>query len=228
MKPRILITARECMNGDLPAWQVNKDYVEAIRKAGGIAIIVPPQKNEDLEYICDLCEGLLVTGGDDLEPSLYNQVKHETTVCADYQLDEMDMHIINYFYRFHKPILGICRGIQAINVALGGSLYQDLPSQFPNLNPEGHSKTEHLVYFEKDTYGEQLFGKAFMVNSYHHQAIKALGKGLTVSGTSEDGVIEAIEGRDLFAVQWHPERMKDIEEQQQLFKDFVDMCKERM
>ncbi|MBR3841346.1 MAG: gamma-glutamyl-gamma-aminobutyrate hydrolase family protein [Erysipelotrichales bacterium] len=228
MKPRILITARECMNGDNPAWQVNKAYTEAIIKAGGIPVICPPQALEQLEIIGDLCEGMLVTGGDDLEPSLYNQPKHPTTVCADYALDKMDMELISYFYKFRKPILGICRGIQSINVAFGGTLYQDLPSEYVPMREDGHSKTEHLVYFEKGTYGEQVFGKVFMVNSYHHQAIKALGNGLTVSGVSEDGIIEAVEGRDLFAVQWHPEKLVDVEEHMRLFVDFIDMCKERM
>lgn len=228
MKPKILITARECMNGSNPAWQVNKNYTEAIRIAGGIPVICPPQGKESLEILCDLCEGLLVTGGDDLEPSMYNQPKHPATNCSDYAIDTMDMTLISYFYKFRKPILGICRGIQSINVAFGGTLYQDLPSEYGPLCEEGHSNNEHLVYFEKDTYGYDVFGKVFQVNSYHHQAIKALGNGLTVSGVSEDGVIEAIQARDLFAVQWHPEKLTDIEEQMRLFSDFVDMCKDRM
>lgn len=231
MKPRILVTARSCMNGSNPAYQVNKDYIQAIRNAGGSPIIVTPQSVEELEEIAELCDGLLVTGGNDLEPMLYNQTPHPLTQTDEYGIDLMDIALIKYFYKFSKPILGICRGIQAINVAFGGTLYQDLPSEYGNIRKETHSGNSedpnpHLVYFEKNTYGEDVFGKVTQVNSYHHQNIKVLGKYLTVSGVSEDGLVEAVQGNHLFAVQWHPEKMYDNEEQMQLFKDFVAMCKE--
>ncbi len=228
MKPRILITARSGMNGKNPCWQVNKNYVEAIKRAGGIPIICSPQSGDDIDVVADLCEGLLITGGNDVEPSLYGEFKGDTCEVEEPGVDDMDLKLIKYFYRFHKPILGICRGIQIINVAFGGTLYQDLPTQYSGCREEGHADTEHLCYFEKGTYGEQVFGPSFIVNSYHHQAIKALGDHLEVSGVSEDRVVEAIQARDLFAVQWHPERMCDVEEHFQLFTDFVDMCKGRM
>lgn len=230
MKPKILITARSCMNGNNPAYQVNKAYVDAIVKCGGNPVIMTPRERQDIEDMAEIFDGLLVTGGDDLEPTLYNQIPHPLTKSDDYGLDLMDLQLIRHFFRFSKPILGICRGIQAINVALGGTLYQDIPSEYPSVREEGHSGDEtnpnyHLVYFEKNTYGEQVFGRVTRVNSYHHQNIKVLGKELMVSGVSEDGLIEAVQANQLFAVQWHPEKMQDIEEQMQLFKDFVEMCK---
>lgn len=230
MKPRILVTARSCMNGSNPAYQVNKNYINAIIKAGGNPVIMTPRDKKDIEDMAEMFDGLLVTGGDDIEPTLYNQTKKSLTQCDEYGLDVMDIQLIQHFFRFSKPILGICRGIQSINVALGGTLYQDLETEYAAIREEGHRGTEdnpnyHLVYFEENTYGEQLFGKVTRVNSYHHQNIKVLGEELVVSGVSEDGLIEAVQANNLFAVQWHPEKMQDIEEQFQMFKDFVDMCK---
>lgn len=230
MKPKILVTARSCMNGHFEAYQVNKVYIEAIIKAGGNPVIMTPRDKKDIEDIAEMFDGLLVIGGDDLEPTLYNQPKQPLTKCDDYGLDVMDIQLIQHFYRFSKPILGVCRGIQAINVALGGTLYQDIESEYPPMREETHkgeveNPNYHLVYFEKDTYGEQLFGKVTRVNSFHHQNIKVLGEELVVSGVSEDGLIEAVQANNLFAVQWHPELMKDVEEQFQMFIDFVDMCK---
>lgn len=231
MKPKILVTARFCMNGDNKAFQVNQNYINKIKEAGGIPIIVPPNSNDDLEIIADLADGLLVTGGDDLAPSLYNELPHPKTECSQYDLDLLDIKLIKYFHKFNRPILGICRGIQSINVAYGGTLYQDLPSEYPQCRPQTHTQSdknknfEHLIQTLPNTYARSLFGTNYGVNSFHHQAIKEVGKGLIVSAVSEDGVIEAIEADQLFAVQWHPERINDDDIQFKIFTDFINMCK---
>lgn len=231
MQPCIAVTARSFMNGPHRAFFSNEQYLKAIIAANGNPMIVTPNSVQNLDDIIERCDGLLVTGGTDMNPNLYKQNNHELTAGVDDEIDALDLFLIQACYKYHKPILGICRGIQAINVAFGGTLIQDIPSQYSLVREGGHMQTkpgneiEHMVYFTKGTYAHQLFGDVHAVNSFHHQAIFHLGKNLKVSGTSEDGIIESIEGDKLFAVQWHPERLLDDEKQLQIFTDFITMCK---
>lgn len=231
MQPLIAVTARSIMNGQQRAFQSNEQYMKALIGARGNPIIITPNTQHNLDNLIERCDGLVVTGGGDLNPNLYKQNNHELTSGVDDEIDALDLYLIKEFYRYHKPILGICRGLQAINVGFGGTLIQDIPSQYSLTRPGGHMQTkpgnevEHTVYFTEGTYAHQLFGDVYAVNSFHHQAIFHLGKHLKVSGTSEDGIIEAIESDKLFAIQWHPERLLDDERQMKIFSDFIAMCK---
>ncbi len=191
-----------------------QDYVHAIERSGGLPLIIPAHFNEELidDYIKSM-DGLLVTGGIDVHPLVYNESPIKACGEFDYEVDILHMKLIKKAMEKNIPILGICRGHQLINIALGGTLYQDL-SQIENAR--GHvfmrdeSQIVHSITIEKDTMLESLYGKSIYVNSMHHQAVKSLGRDLIVSAYSEDGIIEAVEYQKkpfMMGVQWHPEAM---------------------
>lgn len=159
-------------------------------------ILVPITSIKDKDFILDTCDGLFVPGGCDVDPNEYNEEINGSIDPIDF-IDVLDLFYIKEFYKAKKPILGICRGIQIINVCFNGSLYQDI---------KGHNKVFHDVRVEKDSFVYDLYKKEILsVNSYHHQAIKVLGDGLRAVGYSNEGYIEAVEGENIYAVQWHPE-----------------------
>lgn len=214
---------------------VSQNYVTSVLMAGGIPILIPIINNKDeLAYYLDLVDGLLFTGGEDISPLEYGEdpISHVTLVSGERDRQEIDL--FKMAYEKHMPILGICRGIQLINVALGGSLYQDLGSQYkgalghlPADNPV--SELYHRVKVDDQSKLYHIFLESeFAVNSFHHQAIKELGKNLKVAACSKEGIIEGIESTDkryLFGVQWHPE---DLSAKYplflRLFKSFIEAC----
>lgn len=234
MKPLILITSKPKADdfsvGGLRYAPAN--YCNAIIQAGGIPVIAALA---DPEEYAQLADGILFTGSAcDITPSLYGQENRKSMEC-DPALDEMELALFHAFYKRNKPIFGICRGIQVINVALGGSLIQDIPEEVSNLGV-------HQKVYAKETYSHpvtaiqsslfcRLFGKKFSTNSYHHQAVKECGKGLIPTVVTEDGIIEAVEheNKPVFATQWHPERMigqeqLELTDMMPLFRYFVDLC----
>lgn len=172
-------------------------------------LLFPIASNTQLETVRDICDGLVVTGRHiDIHPKYYGEKAIEATHLEKYDCeDELDFALIQSFCEVNKPILGICAGIQAINVCFGGSLYQDIPN---------HSTKEelkiHSIQIEKESFLEKCYRTdKIEVNSFHHQAINKLAKGFKVTATSEDGIIEAIEYNKILGVQWHPEQMMDME-----------------
>jgi putative glutamine amidotransferase len=169
--------------------------------------------------------GLLLTGGRDVDPKYYGEAPHPTTQIDPHNRDEVEFRWIERFLNAGKPIFGICRGIQVLNVALGGGLLQDISAYFGARNePDAETHTqvggrdvEHPVVWVAGTEVERALGSARMVNSAHHQAVDPLrlGRGLRVAAVSPMGIIEAVEGEGLgapvFAVQWHPERIRAAE-----------------
>lgn len=214
----------------------NQTYLDAISLAGGFPIIVGYGTKEDYQRIAMLCDGLLITGGEDLDPSLFNQIKHPTTICSDPRIDELDFGLIEAFHQLNKPILGICRGLQSLNVYFGGTLYQDINSFYPHHLPQGHlqnkqtppipgNQTSHSVTFLENTTLYSIFGQKHTVNSFHHQNIDYCPSCFSISAMSEDGLIEGIEmGDQILAVQWHPERLVWDEKHLQLFTHFIKQC----
>ena len=156
------------------------------------------------EYSPD-CEGLLLPGGGDIDPSMYGQ-KDQGSTKIDEERDEIEKDLLEKFMASRRPVFGICRGAQLINVVLGGTLHQDIPN---HTMIEGHDRI-HESYTTDETL-KSLFGERFSVNSAHHQAIDRLGEGLCAIQWAPDGVIEAIrhESLPIFGVQWHPERLRD-------------------
>lgn len=194
-------------------------YVEAVEKAGGIPLIVPRiDEKSDLSKVVEHLDGLLLIGGEDVDPVLYGeQAIPEMGEVVPWR-DDYDISLVRLADKAGIPVLGICRGIQVINVAYGGTLYQDLPAQYLGLT-ESHSQKEpattgtHLIIInEGSNLAGILTGGKYMVNSFHHQAVKDPAPGFSVDAWSPEGVIEAIShtgasGKTIRGVQFHPERM---------------------
>lgn len=197
------------------AW-MKPSYVSAIENAGGIPVILPLTENEALlDALTATCDGFLLTGGYDISPKMYGQER--LPVCGDEtkELDRMEAALLPRILDVDKPLLGICRGFQFLNVVLGGTLWQDLPTQRPS--SVGHdlgAPYDRFVHKALQTQDSPMLKiipeQEFSVNSAHHQGICTLGKGLISIAHSEDGLIEAIcmpEKKFVYAVQWHPERI---------------------
>ena len=210
-------------------WWMNPDYLNSVSRAGGIGVVLPLTGDvETLEEIARRFDGFLFTGGPDVDPALYGQEKAEFCgeICPG--RDDMEMKLFRLVYDLDKPILGICRGIQLMNVALGGTLYQDIPTQAP-------SEISHRVLekpLARETHEIQVdpscpFGNlplSLKVNSRHHQAIEKLAPGLAVRARAADGIIEAVYMPDrpnVRAVQWHPENFCN-ELSAEIFREFLE------
>jgi putative glutamine amidotransferase len=196
------------------------DYVEGVAEAGGIPIVLPPiGERRAAEVIVGGLDGLLLSGGSDLHPSFYGEEPIPELGVTIPERDAFEMALVGEALRRRIPVFGICRGLQVLNVALGGTLYQDLPSQYDG-EVLGHRqqtpKTQptHEVEISRSTCVGGIVGREMLkVNSYHHQGIKDLAGGLAVAARSSDGIIEAIEARDfsegwIVGVQWHAEAMR--------------------
>lgn len=174
------------------------NYLQLIEKNGGIPLIVPlTNKQETLDYFLETCDGFLFTGGQDVSPMLYGEETHAN--CGEVCLlrDEMETYCFQRALALDKPVLGICRGIQLFNVVLGGTLYQDLPSEFSSSVNHQMTRSYHRKQHEVTLASESLLFKILAkeqlsVNSYHHQGIKTLSPKLKIAATSQDGLIEAV------------------------------------
>lgn len=216
MKPRILLSVNSKRD----------NYIEAVNNCGGIAV---PQYCPDVSTEYD---GLMICGGNDIDPAYYNE-KMNGSVNIDAKRDMAEFALAKAFAEKKKPILGICRGCQLINVALGGSLHQNI------LNADEHSSFAdydlvHKVRATEKTFLYEFYGEEFCVNSFHHQAIKELGKGIDIVATACDRTtVEAIKHKELpiYAVQWHPERMcfenkrEDTVDGSKIFEFFIELCR---
>lgn len=206
--------------------QKTHNYEAAVRHAGGLPFAgYAPEP--DLS-----CEGLILCGGGDVIPSLYGQ-ENTASSLLDLRRDEAELQLIRAFAQAGKPILGICRGMQILNVAFGGTLLQDLsPEQRPF---HGGAKPDrvHPVRALEDTLLHRLYGHIFSVNSYHHQAVDRLADGFRAIAWAESGVVEAMEHQSMpiLAVQFHPERMAydnfrpDAVDAAPLLEHFISLCR---
>ena len=229
MKPIIAIVS--LYDEKLESYWMLPGYAQGLEAAGAVPVILPLTTDQEaLERYAQTFDGFLFPGGHDLDPALYGQNPTDQcgTVCP--QRDSMERKLFPLTLETGKPLLGICRGIQLFNVMLGGNLYQDIPTECPS-DVEHHEtppydKVAHPVTVEQGTPLYQAVGVTQMgVNSYHHQGIKALGKGLRVAAKAPDGMVEAVYLPDhpfALAVQWHPEfsRLSD-ENSRRIFEAFV-------
>lgn len=194
-------------------------YIQGVNLAGGTAVLLPPQPVDAADRVLDGLDGLIITGGRDMDPASYGQQRHPVTddpVQANRERDAWEIALVRGAIRRAMPVLGICRGAQVVNVALGGTLHQHLPDVI------GHTRHQlgnavfatSSVQTVPGTRLAGLIGESSDAQCYHHQAIDRLGEGLVVSAQDSDGVIEAVEipgDNFVVAVQWHPEeRLDDI------------------
>jgi putative glutamine amidotransferase len=213
---------------------VDEYYVEAVAKSGGIPIIIPI--NDDLDVIdgqVAVIDGLILTGGADVNPTLYGEKPYSALGNLMPRRDEFDKILLEGAIDKKIPVLGICRGHQFINVLNGGTLYQDIPSMTSSVVKHRVPSNEigaHAIHVKKDTWLHKILGDNAVVNSFHHQAIKKLAPGSVISATTKDGMIESVEringdGTFCIGIQWHPERMfKKNESMRKLLKEFIKVC----
>jgi putative glutamine amidotransferase len=192
-------------------------YMEGVNLAGGTAVLLPPQPADAADRVLDGLDGLIITGGRDVVPESYGQQAHPATdeaVTDNRQRDAFEFALVDGAIRRGLPLLGICRGAQVINVALGGTLHQHLPDVIGHTHHQKGNAvfSTSAVRTMPDTRLASLIGESSDAQCYHHQAIDRLGKGLIVSAQDSDGVIEAVEipgDNFVLAVQWHPEERLD-------------------
>ncbi len=201
---------------DVDAAFLHSGYIESITRAGGIAVLLPPQPAsiEIAEQVLDGVDGLLFAGGRDVDPARYNQTPGEHTDQPDFRRDEWEFELVNAALRRELPILFICRGAQVLNVYRGGTLIQHLPDVVGSTEYQrGNAEfTSMEMTVAPGSTLESIVGSSVTGLVYHHQAIDAVGTGLTVSARSADDIIEAVEIDDYpfgVAVQWHPEVTSD-------------------
>ena len=218
-----------------------EDYRQAVLHVGGEPRIL--EASATLETALDGVDGLLLTGGDDVDPSRYGQATHPAVVPAESGRDEFEIALIGVARERRLPIFAICRGVQVLNVACGGTLVQDIPSELAGalehslrVPPHQAYDLAHEIWIEKDSLLSRLMRDRLNdvdtcdVNSRHHQAVKQVASGFRVSATAPDGVIEAIEDPGApfcLGVQWHPENFWRTGEFRPLFEAFVEAAASR-
>ncbi|MEG0841207.1 MAG: gamma-glutamyl-gamma-aminobutyrate hydrolase family protein [Erysipelotrichaceae bacterium] len=201
----IAITARKTFFEEQNRYFCNEAYIDRIKQEGCLPIIITDSRY--LKEVAAICDGLIVNGGDDLNPIHYHQAIDSHTQLCPSEIDTLDFQAIAAFVDLNKPILGICRGLQSLNVYFNGSLFQHINESQHQINHEHR----HRVKQTSPSFLNSLYPASFEVNSYHHQCIDQLGEGLNVCATSLEGYIEAIEHceKPILGVQWHPEKCND-------------------
>ena len=214
---------------------INWRYIKAIQQAGGLMVGIPLWVEEDADQLVSMLDGLVLSGGGDLHPHTFGEEPHLKLGAVNSDRDRMELALAKAAIKRGIPIFAICRGHQVLNVALGGTLYQDIYSQ--NENIYLHSQTAprheatHFIQVSENSLLYKLLGKEkIAVNSFHHQAIKDVAPGVKVTGKANDGIIEAVEIENYpfcLSVQWHPEEMVDAgdEDAQKLFAAFIEASK---
>jgi putative glutamine amidotransferase len=241
-KPLIGVTAYDYVKPE-NGWHYDISYCKnaaAIERAGGLPVLIPSSlQQETLRAIYERLDAVLLPGGGDVNPSQYkSEVNAELHSVSDAR-DAMELSMAHWALADDLPLLGICRGIQLLNVAMGGSLVQDIPSKLHSdlrhdlEGDEPRNTFLHEVQLKADSRLATILGDTqFKVNSIHHQALREVAPNAKVVGTAPDGIVEAIEVPDkhfVMAVQWHPEDLLDDDERmEKLFKAFVEAAKERM
>ena len=213
-------------------------YIEALQAAGGIPVLIPETlSDEDVQQLYAHLQGVVLPGGGDLDPQVYGEPQHPATDSIDLERDRVELYLTRQAVADRKPFFGICRGVQVLNVALGGTLYQDLPSEFANALPHYFRAPEftrdhhgHTVQVEEESLLARCLGAPLVeVNSRHHQAARQVAPGLQVVARAPDGVIEALELPShpfALGVQWHPENLQAEAPMRGLFEQFVEAAKQ--
>lgn len=235
MKPIIGLTSHYEHLINRKMIKVNNTFVNAVVDGGGVPIVIPIIKElRDIDRYLDLVDGLIFTGGEDVSSLFYGEepIKEVDTICL--ARDKMELELFKKAYERSIPILGICRGLQLINIALGGTLYQDINVQLPN--SLGHmcshniNQGYHNINIAEDSLMFDIFNvEKLPVNSQHHQSIKKIGGNLKITSISSDGIVESIESindKFVLGVQFHPEAMIESDNKfKKFFRYFIEICK---
>ena len=214
---------------------VSIDYTKSVVASGGIPLVIPVTKDREIiKAQLELIDGLILSGGADINPFLYGQDFKEGIGIISPERDECEMIILEEFLKTGKPILGICRGHQLINIYFNGTLFQDMRyygkdylKHEQELYPELATHIVNIV--EKDNMLAELYGDKVATNSFHHQSVDRLGEGLTVIAKANDGIVEAFQKKDhkfLYGIQWHPEMMtaRGNQDMKKIFETFIKYC----
>jgi putative glutamine amidotransferase len=243
MRPLIGITCQPTLNAtsQRPMYGIGQAYVHAVEKAGGIPLLIPPLGNdESLRAIAERLDGVLLSGGGDVDPARYGEEPIPQLGLVEPERDELELALARIALDDEQPVLGICRGMQTLNVAQGGTLYQDIGAQQPKaIRHDYHSyegprdlRAHEISVADGSPLATIVGGSRYAVNSFHHQAVKEPGKGVKIIGWAEDGLAEAMmveEHPFALAVQYHPEELVDSDPAaQRLFEAFVRACAERL
>ncbi len=231
-KPLIgLTTTQTHRRSNPPIIGTNLPYAEAVAAANGLPVLIPNTlADNDLELLLARLDGVLFTGGYDIDPARYGHPPHPTLEGVDAERDRVEIHLVQALARSGKPFFGICRGIQVINVALGGSLYEHLPEQLPgNVHAENHTRPrDYLAHPVEVMPGSRLAEildcRSTKVNSLHHLGVRQLGDSLRETAVAPDGLVEGFElpGHSFgLAVQWHPEELQGYAAMRNLFVAFI-------
>jgi len=227
-----LTISRNYSDEGYPSLAVSEAYTQSVAQAGGAPFLIPlGLPAETLALLVSRLDGLLFTGGGDVHSSYYNSQPHPLVNSVDTDRDRAEIELFNLARQANLPIFGICRGIQLINIALGGTIYEDIQDQYPG--GMNHATTDglprdylaHSVQVEEDSLLRRILGASHIqVNSFHHQAIRLLAPGTRHVACAPDGIIEAVELLDYpfgLAVQWHPECLQEHAPMRNLFRTFV-------
>jgi putative glutamine amidotransferase len=237
-RPIIGITTQtlEAIPGELPrCWVMSQRYVDVLTQAGAIPWIIPlSHDTQTLREVYERLDGVFLPGGVDMDPLQYGESRLPVCGVPDPDRDRVEVALVRWAMEEQKPVLAVCRGVQVLNVASGGTLYQDLAEwcdaaikhDYWPLEPLQRRDLVHDVLVEPGTLLASIMGAgAGTVNSMHHQGIKQLAPGLVVNARAPDGLIEGVEGRDesfLLGVQWHPEELvESMPEARRLFEAFI-------
>lgn len=240
-QPLIGITSDYHKGGDIfkgPAYFIGENYISAVREAGGIPMVLPYSSDRKLvESLAERIDGILITGGNfDINPVFYGEDPIDEIGELNNKRTTFEMEIARIALGRDMSVLGICGGEQLLNVAGGGSLYQDIKAQVRGASSHqqkmSKSETHHSVIIETDTKLHSILEcETIEVNSTHHQSIRKIGKGFILNAKAPDGIVEGIESdshRFVLGVQWHPEFLCQKEKRfKRLFKAFVKSCKKR-
>lgn len=218
------------------SWMMNQRYIHAVGETGGAPVMIPLLEDDEptLRAVYESLDGILLPGGVDMDPHAFGEIRSPLLGRTDSARDAVELTLTRWAIEDRKPLLGLCRGFQVINVALEGTLYQDLDAEYPNPIKHDYFPTagfarDHLAHpvdvVPASRLGRMLDRARVQVNSMHHQGVKKLGEGLVVSAVAPDGLIEAVEspnGHFMVGVQWHPESLVDHDEgMRRLFSTFI-------